>query len=98
MTASASVLRAPFPWYGGKSRVADRVWGLQRLTAWCETNGDRSDTRIVLCGYEGDWEPSPGWRTIAYTGKGTSSENRTRERLWASASCVGEMSLFETAA
>ena len=68
------------------------VW--QRLGAWCEENGSRSDVRIVLCGYEGDWEAPAGWETIAYTGRGTSSANRTRERLWASPSCTGTMSLF----
>ena len=80
--------------YGHQADVED-VW--RRMTAWCERNGDRPDYRIVVCGYEGDWEPPIGWREIAYTATGTATENRIRERMWVSRSCIGVQSLFDEA-
>ena len=88
-------LDPPYRQHTDEYASQDDVEGLwQRLSAWCETNGGRSDLRVVLCGYDGDWDAPDGWQTITYTGRGTSSANRTRERLWASPSCTGEMGLF----
>jgi len=49
---------------------------------------------VVLCGYEGDFDTPAGWSTIAYTAAGTRTANKTRERLWVSAACQQESTLF----
>lgn len=114
-------LRAPFPWYGGKRRVAKDVWlllgdvsryvepfagslgvllgrdgGVEEIWVgiekWCR-EVDPS-VAVVVCGYDDCFDAPDGWRTIYYTAKGTSSENKTRECMWVSPACHGQQGLF----
>lgn len=68
-----------------------------RASAWAAEHGERKDMRIVLCGYEGTWEPPTGWSTVAwkaqggYAGQrknGAPNKNAERERLWFSPACL----------
>lgn len=64
------------------------------VRAWAIVRGNDPRVRIVLCGYEGEHEPPPGWRVAAWKTKGgyasTSGDNanQRRERLWLSPHCV----------
>lgn len=65
------------------------------LEAWCRENGARAQLRIVLCGYEGEYE-LPGWDVVPWKahggygsqGDGDGRENAARERLWCSPACL----------
>lgn len=60
------------------------------------TGADRS-TRVVLCGYDGTFDPPPGWRAVAWKarggygsqGDGDGRANAAREQLWLSPGCIG---------
>lgn len=61
---------------------------------WAKANGSNKKMRIVLCGYEGTFDPPDGWRTMPWcngsnVGKGStkSLKGRQRERLWLSPHC-----------
>lgn len=45
-------------------------------------------TRVIICGYAGDFTAPDGWREISYTAKGTSSGNADKERFWVSPACI----------
>jgi hypothetical protein len=76
-----------------------------RVYEWCKVWGAHKSLRIVLCGYEGEYD-LPGWTVVPWKaaggygrqGKGAGRENATRERLWLSPGCVGvvenQQSLF----
>jgi hypothetical protein len=88
-------VRAPFPWFGGKRRVADVVWRA--------FGPDVNNLRIALCGYAGEHE-MPGWTEHAWkAARGYASEendNRERERIWFSPHCLPldeQPSLFSAA-
>lgn len=82
-------MKAPFPWFGGKRRVASNVWAAL---------GDDPRFRIVLAGYEGEHDMPDTWRkfawssTGAYKGGGDNDKNaeinRHLERLWFSPHCL----------
>ena len=63
---------------------------------WAIDVGSRKDVRIVLAGYEGEYEMPAGWRAYKWQthggyglqGKGHGRENRSRERLWLSPHCL----------
>ena len=65
---------------------------------WCKANGDNSDLRIVLAGYDGEHNAleAMGWRVTAWKaaggygsqGQGRGEENATKERLWFSPHCL----------
>lgn len=65
------------------------------VQAWCLANGNNPLLRIVLCGYEGEYD-LPGWRVVAWKANGGMSsqsrerenQNRHRERLWCSPACL----------
>jgi hypothetical protein len=85
-------LRAPFPWFGGKSRVAQIVW--DRFIPTCASH---------LCGYDGEHLMPESWECIAWKANGgyanrkknTRGENNSRrERIWFSPACVKEGPLF----
>jgi len=70
------------------------VW--ERVTTWCEANGENDQLRIALCGYEGTWEPPQGWQAIKWrTSGGYGSQgnargrvNANREVVWFSPHCL----------
>lgn len=72
-----------------------------RAAAWAVANGDNPRLRIVLCGYEGDFEPPPSWRTESWQAHGGMANraekrgkaNRKRERLWFSPHCLSDEAL-----
>jgi len=79
----------------------------ERAEKWARENGERSDLRIALCGYEGDYD-LPGWEVVAWKAKGGyanqgdgSNENAKKERIWFSPHCLrpgvhfGQRSLFK---
>jgi DNA adenine methylase len=70
------------------------VW--RDAAAWAVGAGTNPRLRIVLCGYEGCWEPPADWRAVpwkarkGYAGQGDGgNDNRHRERLWLSPGCLG---------
>ena len=81
----------------GHGRVSDKV------REWAIANGDRTELRIVLCGYEGEHDMPSGWRKVewkAHGGYGKTAAalaNAHRERLWLSPACldVGEQMPLE---
>ncbi len=79
------------------------VW--ERVTDWCEANGDHPLLRIALCGYEGTWTPPSGWTAIPWRtpggygsqGNGRGRTNAAREVVWFSPACltrIEDMPLF----
>jgi len=61
---------------------------------WAIEHGDDKRLRIVLCGYDGTFDPPPGWRTMPWfngssVGRGSEKalKGRLRERLWMSPHC-----------
>ena len=93
-------LKAPFPWFGGKSRVAHTV------RDWAIANGSNGMLRIALCGYEGEHEMPPCWEKIEWkahggygAGKcGRGDSNKHKERIWLSPHCLSankQRSIFE---
>lgn len=71
------------------------VW--ERVTHWCEENGDHPQLRIALCGYEGTWTAPADWQAVKWRtpggygsqGNGHGRENAKREIVWFNRSCVG---------
>jgi len=71
------------------------------VEAFCRERGDDPRMRIVLCGYEGEYD-LPGWRVEAWKahggygarGNGMGKENAKRERLWISPHCLTEQNLL----
>lgn len=75
--------------------------GKQSLQAevqeWCRANGDNPRLRIVLCGYDGEYD-LPGWAVRQWeagssygksAGKDSpGAQNAKRERLWLSPACL----------
>jgi len=68
----------------------------RRVYDWCLKNQD--NFRIVLAGYEGEYD-LPGWSIIRWkasttlqraSGNGKNKENRFKETLWLSPSCITE--------
>ncbi len=64
-----------------------------RVLEWCRQHGDNPRLRIVLSGYEGEYE-LPGWEVIAWKAHGgyanqtgEHNTNAHRERLWVSPHC-----------
>ena len=62
---------------------------------WAIANGDNPLLRIALCGYDNQEMPSAWevvkWKTaggMGLQGNGRGRENRTRERIWFSSSCL----------
>lgn len=63
---------------------------------WCIANGDNPRLRIALCGYDGEHDLPSGWVTHEWKatggygklGDGKGKENRHRERIWFSQSCL----------
>lgn len=59
---------------------------------WCRTHGGRRNLRIVLAGFEGEYD-LPGWtiigwkRSKSYAKQGQAMANLARERLWMSPHC-----------
>lgn len=88
------------PPYGHDLRAAglyanDDVDVTADVEAWCRKWGDNPQMRIVLCGYEGEYD-LPGWRVDSWKasggygrlGNGRGKENRHKERLWISPHCL----------
>lgn len=76
---------------------------------WCREYGDHEDVRIILAGYEGDydlpeswkcvpWKTSGGMGNIHRTEGGTTQgrENASKERLWISPGCQPNMDFLGT--
>ena len=63
-----------------------------KVAAWAREKGNDPDVRIVLAGYEGDYEMPDDWRCVAWKALrgygGAENENRHRERLWLSPHCL----------
>lgn len=67
-----------------------------RVRDYCLANGDRSDLRIALCGYEGEHDEleSKGWTVESwkaqggYANRNADNDNARRERIWFSPACI----------
>ncbi len=103
------------PPYGDTDRD-DRIYAqdgfdiAERVEAWCLERGSRENFRIVIAGYDTEYEKliSAGWTAKAWKaqggygnlGNGRGKENRYRETLFISPHCMlshskkGQMSLF----
>lgn len=62
---------------------------------WAIEHGKDKKLRIVVCGYEGDYDFPAGWSCVAWKAaggygnrSGRGNENRHRERLWFSPHCL----------
>lgn len=96
---SADTLRAPFPWFGGKSRVAHLVWSAfgadvsDAVREWAIEHGNNKRLRIAVCGYEGEHEFPADWQCVAWKAAGGyaaaagNTENSAKERIWFSPWC-----------
>lgn len=101
-------LDPPYQPQGGRSDVYAHESNAQaEVQAWCLENGKRDDMRIVLAGYEGEYD-LPDWRCVPWKASGgygsqgqdRGRENATLERLWMSPACVYEKKqgdLFQSA-
>ena len=70
-------LKSPFPYFGGKSKVAADVWS--RFNPLM---------RIALCGYEGEHEMPGDWKVLGWNaGAGYGGQNGKRERIYFSPAC-----------
>jgi DNA adenine methylase len=91
-------LKAPFPWFGGKSRVAADVW------AWAVERGTNPLYRIAVCAYDDGRTLPDGWTRHAWKahgGYGSQGDkqgraNAEREVIYFSPHCLrsGQASLF----
>jgi hypothetical protein len=74
--------------YAGQGREAGDLW--REVTAWAAAEGEDRRMRIVVCGYEGLWEPPPGWTVRRWQRKsaGLGGNGRQPEVLWCSPGCV----------
>ena len=82
------------PYTDGKMSYAVGGGVSGNVREWAIANGDRSDIRIVLCGYEGEHAMPDTWRKVewkAHGGYGKTAAalaNVHRERLWLSPACL----------
>jgi len=94
-------LKAPFPWFGSKARVARMVWDRFGHVPTYIENGKNPLFRIALCGYDGEHQMPDDWECIEWraTGgygivsNGRGRQNAARERIWFSPHCL-RSSLF----
>ena len=101
-------LKAPFPWFGGKSRIAHENVYQQKgdvrsdVREYCLAHGH--EMRIALCGYEGEHEMPGDWECLKWKAKGgygSRSENgkgrinSQRERIWFSPVCLNVKTQLE---
>ena len=79
--------------YAAESRLQAEV------QEWCLAHQDTPNLRIVLCGYDGEYD-LPGWEVVAweagssYAKSAGNHVNAKRERLWVSPSCVGQRGML----
>jgi len=64
------------------------------VAEWCREWGGDTRNRIILCGYDGEYD-LPGWARYEWTAKGGydaqgdgENDNKTRELLWLSPGCL----------
>ena len=74
--------------YTGQDRDAGDLW--REVTAWAAAEGADPRMRIVVCGYEGLWEPPPGWTVRQWHNRAgyRGSKGQRQEVLWCSPGCV----------
>lgn len=68
---------------------ADKIW--REVREWAEVAGKDRKLRIVVAGYEGTWDPPPGWTAREWRprkGYAADMDDVRRERLWCSPGCV----------
>lgn len=95
------MLKSPYPYFGGKSRVAHLVWDrFGDVPNYVEPffgSGADPMLRIAVCGYEGEHEFPKDWECIAWKANGGYANqagetpgkvNATRERIWFSPHCI----------
>lgn len=89
------------PPYSEKANRVD-VYSIEDKTVahtvckWAIDNGDNSELRIALCGYEGEHEMPESWECIEWKasggygsqGKGRGRDNCKKERIWFSRHCL----------
>lgn len=49
MDVSEKTLKAPFPYFGGKSRVASLVWSRFTDNKWTQEGRDNKTAGVLLC-------------------------------------------------
>lgn len=85
------------PYKGYEELYGDTLDGTlhDRILAFCRQHADNPRVRIVLSGYEGEYD-LPGWEVIAWKAHGgygnqggaEDNTNAHRERIWVSPHCV----------
>ena len=78
------------------------------VNEWCTSQTDNNSLRIVLAGYEGDYELPPSWGKISWKTSGgygniqrvgeakQGRENASKEMLWVSPSCITDTSFLDS--
>lgn len=102
------------PPYGHKAKRCKGLYAKENLDVaeevleWCIANGDDTDYRIVLAGFDGEHNvlEQHGWRVAEWFKKGflkggmaqidgKSGGNQHRERLWMSPHCLNQIDIIE---
>ena len=81
------------PYDGHADLYAEGNEVFREAAAWAVSRASDPRLRIILCGYEGHFEPPPGWETVEWTANGgygnvAGNLNKHRERLWCSPACL----------
>jgi site-specific DNA-adenine methylase len=91
------------PPYSADANRTKTIYAVEDLSVaheaakWAIQNGDNSELRIALCGYEGEHDMPPSWECVSWKTKGgyalisDNSQgllNMYRERIWFSPACL----------
>lgn len=74
--------------YAGSTEHAESVFG--RAVQWAVENANRPELRIVVCGYDGMWQPPEGWTTRQWKNNAgyRREAGQRQEVLWCSPHCI----------
>jgi site-specific DNA-adenine methylase len=94
----------------GKAGRSTKLYGEQDDTLvsrdvmyWCKSHEDYDNLRIAFCGYDTDELHLKNWSRLEWntgggmnnTSKTKVSDNKSRERIWFSKSCLSEPTLYD---
>jgi len=89
------VIDPPYEDFTGVYNEANNI--VTEINQWANESGNNPLMRIVLCGYEGEYNLPDTWDCVSWTAHhgygaqrtdGTKNENKTKERIWFSPHCL----------